>query len=257
LCNVMTARANTRGLGLIEARGPKAPDDVGSVRFIHRSAKDFLETDADAVGFLGRTERHNQEQLLFDLLKANLLSNYLFAVAGYRDAFAELTRFYFWESLELFCVTGSLSRSRAADLVFLLHQAFRSLGRESFWESGLYNGNIEFVFLEHAASYSWTEVLQQAVTPAACEKDPIRRLSSPCLSYLLTRALTKNQLVSNYRWSEICNWLLSHGKVDPNLLQSSKIAVPCFLDPRKLPTLCSSFIKPLSLSWQICWPVGA
>lgn len=219
LCNAMTTRANVRGLGLIEANGPSpaSPDDVGMVRFIHRSAKEFLESNADAVGFLGRIKCDNREQVIFDVFRAHLLSNYCFTtVAGSHSAHEALDGYVVFERLEKCCTAGFLSRSRVTDIALLLYQIAGALECESFSKPVAIDPGPEISFLGWAAMYSWKEVLQQAIGPATCDDDHTRGLSTPCRSYLLTLALRGPSTVSHERLLETCHWLLSRDKADPN-----------------------------------------
>jgi hypothetical protein len=74
----MADRLEVHCLDLIGLHGRTLPKGYQSIRLIHRSAKEFLETDKEAATLLGYDDSTHGERL-YNIEKALLLSAYLFA----------------------------------------------------------------------------------------------------------------------------------------------------------------------------------
>ena len=223
--NEMVHRLNTRCLGFLHISTWEESPDFMEIEFIHRSAKEFLETDAGGQALLNLDTSTKQERR-FRLVKAQIAYCFLhdlghIPVDSVHYPYGAME---FIGNIKKMCENSDISPHQAIQLSLLCRPLFQPFRwKELHWQ--------EFPdLLGAAALVGYWRFLKQALENRhrPCHEVAAGPLSIPYVSYLLVMALQHVDFFEgedqDFSFLKTVRWLLKHN-INPNFPTRSEFDI--------------------------------
>ncbi|KAM7215819.1 hypothetical protein V8F06_008760 [Rhypophila decipiens] len=217
LANKMARRVETSCLGLLDSiKEWDASGNEVKLEFIHRSAKEFLETDAKGRALLELDTSTKQERV-FRMVKARLAQSILswLGNSGIIDIYNPDSGSQFITDIDELRESNHISETQKLQLALLSRPLFKPY----LWlcTDVPVKGHINYPdFLGAAAWRGCLSFLEQAMSTGPCWGVTAGPVSVPYMSYLVVMALAG--LTRFSKWDDgvkTVRWLLKHD-VNPN-----------------------------------------